>query len=92
MALAVISYDIVDDKRRNKTAKVLLDYGQRVQYSVFELSTVEKIPEIKDRINRFIDRKEDNIRFYYLCQDCENKKKVIGREKALLDDTDYLII
>lgn len=32
----IISYDIPDDKRRNRTAKILLDFGKRVQYSVFE--------------------------------------------------------
>lgn len=34
--LYTISYDIPDDKRRLKIAKILLDYGPRVQYSVFE--------------------------------------------------------
>ena len=56
MALVVISYDIANDKRRNKVAKVLLDYGNRVQYSVFETSSTEKLPEIKDRIKRIIER------------------------------------
>ncbi len=32
----VVSYDIGSDKLRNKVAKVLLGYGNRVQYSVFE--------------------------------------------------------
>ena len=33
----VVSYDIGSDKLRNKVAKVLLGYGNRVQYSVFEI-------------------------------------------------------
>jgi len=36
MMLYVISYDIPDDERRLKVAKILLDFGRRVQYSVFE--------------------------------------------------------
>lgn len=32
----IISYDIPDDGRRNKLAKVLKGFGTRVQYSVFE--------------------------------------------------------
>ena len=32
----VISYDIPADKRRTKLAQLLENYGQRVQYSVFE--------------------------------------------------------
>ena len=31
-----VAYDITDDKRRNKVAKILKDFGKRVQYSVFE--------------------------------------------------------
>ncbi|MCA9742068.1 CRISPR-associated endonuclease Cas2, partial [candidate division KSB1 bacterium] len=34
--LLLVSYDIVDDKQRTKLAKRLQNYGQRVQYSVFE--------------------------------------------------------
>jgi CRISPR-associated protein Cas2 len=32
----VVSYDISDDKRRRKVAKIMEGYGYRVQYSVFE--------------------------------------------------------
>lgn len=32
----LISYDIPDDRRRVRVAKTLKDYGDRVQYSVFE--------------------------------------------------------
>lgn len=32
----VVAYDIIDDKRRNRVAKTMEDYGTRVQYSVFE--------------------------------------------------------
>lgn len=34
--LYVISYDIVDDRKRTKTVDTLKDYGRRVQKSVFE--------------------------------------------------------
>ncbi len=91
MPLAVISYDIVDDNRRNKVAKVLLDYGNRVQFSVFEVKLTEKIPEIKERISPLIDRKEDNVRYYMICKGCEDKKTVIGLEKAQSEDFEYLV-
>jgi CRISPR-associated protein Cas2 len=32
----LVSYDIPDDRRRTRLAKLLKDYGGRVQYSVFE--------------------------------------------------------
>lgn len=93
MSLAVISYDIVNDKSRNKVAKVLLDYGERVQYSVFEVSMAEKLPEITDRILPLIDKEEDNLRYYLLCHGCKNKKRVIGRKELLIqDDSDHLVL
>ena len=32
----LVTYDIKDDKKRNKVCNILKDYGNRVQYSVFE--------------------------------------------------------
>ena len=32
----LVSYDIPDDKRKTKLAKTIKDFGDRVQYSVFE--------------------------------------------------------
>lgn len=34
--LVLICFDISDKKRLRKTANVLLDYGKRVQHSIFE--------------------------------------------------------
>ena len=31
----VICYDLTDDRRRDRLAKTLLDYGKRIQHSVF---------------------------------------------------------
>ena len=36
MSMYVISYDISENKIRNKVAKILEGYGKRIQYSVFE--------------------------------------------------------
>ena len=60
--LYVITYDITNDKRRNKVFKVMQNYGEHVQYSVFvcELNAGEK----EDLINDFdplINHSEDQI-------------------------------
>ena len=41
----LVSYDVKDDRRRARIAKVLLDYGDRVQYSVFccQLNARERV-------------------------------------------------
>lgn len=47
----VVAYDIADDKRRNKICDIISEYGQRVNYSVFECFLREKdIRAMKERI------------------------------------------
>jgi len=93
MALVIISYDIVDDRRRNKVAKALLDYGKRVQYSVFEVEDTGNMDEIVKILTAFMNKNEDNIRYYRLCAGCEKRKKTTGKEKEITDtDKDYIII
>lgn len=60
----IVSYDIADDKRRDKIAKVLLGYGDRVQYSVFccTLSKMEKI-QLTDKLRPHINHREDQLLF-----------------------------
>ncbi len=91
--LTVISYDIVDDRRRNRVAKTLLDYGARVQYSVFEIDDLEKVSEIEEKLSALINITEDSIRFYQICQGCGKKKKIMGKDKSpYTSDQDYIII
>ena len=39
----IVSYDMPDDKKRLKMANTLLDFGTRVQYSVFECIMDDKL-------------------------------------------------
>lgn len=39
----LVSYDIPETRRRTKLAKILEDFGDRVQYSVFECILDEKL-------------------------------------------------
>lgn len=41
----VVAYDISDDKRRQKIAKILLNYGVRSNYSVFDVNRNQKYSE-----------------------------------------------
>ena len=43
MSMYVISYDISENKIRNKVAKILEGYGKRIQYSVFECDIDENL-------------------------------------------------
>jgi len=83
----VISYDIADDKRRTKIHKILKSYGQWMQFSVFECRlTTTQYAKLRNRLNRLIHEQEDSIRFYFLCECCQQKVERIGGE-AVRDET-----
>ena len=59
----VISYDIPDDQRRGRLAKVLKGFGTRVQYSVFEAHlTRTQYEDLKRAVTRVIDLSKDSVR------------------------------
>jgi CRISPR-associated protein Cas2 len=79
----VVSYDIADDKRRGKVAKTLLNFGARVQYSVFECALdAAALKRLGDRLATLIAGEEDSVRFYFLCESCLPKAKVMGQGKV----------
>jgi len=63
----VISYDIQNDRRRYKVARLLKGCGQRVQYSVFEVYLSEaQLKEVEQKLKKLISRKQDTVRIYNL--------------------------
>lgn len=73
----VISYDIPDNRRRNRLAKVLKGCGTRVQYSVFEAHLNRKEYEaLKSAVARVINLSEDSVRYYALCSNCAGRIEV----------------
>ncbi|MDF1516162.1 MAG: CRISPR-associated endonuclease Cas2 [Anaerolineae bacterium] len=75
----VASYDITDTRRRTKVAQLLEGYGERVQYSVFELwVTREEMGALRKKLASLVVE-EGSIRFYPLCAACEKKRRVEGK-------------
>jgi len=88
----VISYDIVDDKRRLKVAKQLENYGNRVQYSVFEaLLEEDKLGEMSNAVLSIIEKQEDSLRIYRLCEGCFKKIKLYGTGEISKDEDFYIV-
>ena len=88
----VVSYDIPDDKRRNAVAKTLLDFGTRVQYSVFECIMDEGLlQELTARLSQTIVEEEDKIRIYDLCAKCERQIAVLGCGEVTRDKDVYIL-
>ncbi len=94
--LVLITYDVntqteAGRKRLRKVAKQCLNYGQRVQNSVFECQLdAAKCRQVKAVLEELIDQDKDSLRFYYLGDKYKNKVEHIGA-KAGFDVTAPLI-
>jgi len=77
----VVSYDIVDNNMRNRMANLLLDYGRRVQKSVFECDLDEKnLAQMKNEALKYVDEEQDSLIIYRLCEGCVDKTESYGRQ------------
>ena len=76
----VVSYDISSDKTRNKVSKKLLDYGKRVQYSVFECDIDTRMYKkmYTELVKITEDMEDGSIRFYFIDKNCQSKIVTIG--------------
>ena len=55
----IVAYDVSDDDRRHRLATVLLRYGWRIQFSVFECElTDEALEEVLEDVSETIDVEE----------------------------------
>ena len=76
----VVSYDIHDDKRRTRVHKALKNFGERIQFSVFECDlNKEPILRMQHALMRIIkEEDQDSVRFYHLCDICKRRIDRIG--------------
>jgi CRISPR-associated protein Cas2 len=87
-----VAFDIVDDRVRYRAVKILLEYGYRVQKSVFEAyMSRESVEECAAKLKKVIREKEDAVRFYPLCKECESKVSILGIGTRV-EDTQYIIL
>lgn len=82
--LVLITYDVNTETaagkaRLRKVAKQCVNYGTRVQNSVFEcLMDAAKCREVKQILEDIIDKEKDSLRFYYLGDKYKTKVEHIG--------------
>ena len=85
--IAIIAYDISSSRRREKAARLLMDFGERIQYSVFECElTPARLESVRQRLAAVINPRTDRIHFYPLCQTCFGRATSIGAPYALVPD------
>ena len=95
--LVLITYDVdtttkAGEKRLRKVARECVNYGQRVQNSVFECHITEaQFVELKATLDAIINDTTDSIRFYFLGNHWQRRIEQMGKQTSF-DPTDTLII
>jgi len=86
--MVLVSYDVMvtspgGQRRLRKVAKACTDYGQRVQYSVFEcVIDPAQWVKLKNTLENIIDDKTDSLRYYYLGANYKRRVEHIGAKPS----------
>jgi CRISPR-associated protein Cas2 len=95
--MILVTYDVSfknasGPKRLRRMAKLCLNYGQRVQYSVFEIEVdMAQWTILKNDLIAVMDESLDSLRFYYLGNNWERRVEHIGA-KTVLDLNSLLLL
>lgn len=86
--LVLVTYDVSTTQKRGaarlrSVAKACRDFGQRVQYSVFEIEVdPAQWTRLKARLEALIDPETDSLRYYYLGSNWQRKVEHVGAKPA----------
>lgn len=95
--LVLITYDVNTEtaagkKRLRKVAKQCVNYGRRVQNSVFECILVQtQCVLLKSILTDLIDQEKDSLRFYYLGNNYKTKVEHIGIDHGIAADETLIL-
>jgi len=95
--MVLITYDVNTEtpegkKRLRHVAKQCLNFGQRVQNSVFEcLVDPVQFADLRSRLEKIVDIKTDSLRFYYLGNNWKSRVDHVGA-KASYDPEGVILI
>lgn len=95
--LVLVSYDVAittpgGKRRLRRVAKTCVNWGQRVQFSVFEcVVDPAQWVTLKSQLERIIDPSTDSLRYYYLGSNWKHRVEHIGA-KPSLDFDDALVV
>lgn len=88
----IIAYDIADPKRLSRIAKLMLDYGVRVQKSIFEVSiTPPAFQGLKKKVEKIIAPEADGVKYFPLCEPCAGAVEIIGQGQFTDPDREYYV-
>lgn len=95
--LVLITYDINTEdatgrRRLRQIAKLCVNYGQRVQNSVFEcLLDPVQCKLLQAKLLDIMDQERDSLRFYYLGRRYDNKIEHFGCRQTYLPEEPIIL-
>lgn len=95
--LVLIVYDVntqdaAGSKRLRQIARQCVNYGQRVQNSVFEcLLNAAQCKMLQAKLLDIMDTQKDSLRFYYLGSQYANKIEHFGCKKSYLPEEPLIL-
>jgi len=95
--MVLITYDVSTTtdggkKRLRRVAKQCVNYGQRVQNSVFEcLLDPAQFASLKNKLEEIIDEEKDSLRYYYLGSNWKKRVEHVG-SKFVFDPEGTMIV
>ena len=95
--MVLVSYDVMvtspgGKRRLRQVAKACTNYGQRVQYSVFEcVVDPAQWTKLKSTLEKTINDKTDSLRYYYLGANYKRRVEHVGA-KSSYDVDEPLIV
>jgi len=95
--MVLVSYDVAvttpgGTRRLRKVAKACLNYGQRVQHSVFEcVIDPAQWVKLKHQLETIVDHQEDSLRYYFLGSNYKRRVEHFGAKPSLDVDGPVII-
>lgn len=87
--LVLVSYDVSvtsegGTRRLRQVSKACRDFGQRVQFSVFEIEVEpDQWARLRQSLIDLIDEEVDSLRFYFLGRNWQKRIEHVGAKPAL---------
>ena len=90
--LHLVCYDIANDNTRTRMSERLLNFGSRIQDSVFECLLDDKLyARMIEQIEKLPLAKDDRVRIYHICVRCVEMVKIYGPGEVTKDPDYYLV-
>lgn len=96
--MVLITYDVETTttkgrKRLRRVSKQCVNYGQRVQNSVFEcVVDPAQLAVLKHTLKSIIDPEKDSLRFYYMGNNWQRRVDHIGTKPSVNPEDDTLMV